>query len=299
MAKVADSSYAQVSATELAQQGYTGHIRYLSHEPAKNMSPAQIQDLHSLDLGAGLVWETTAARARAGYQAGADDAVEANRQADRLTWPVDRPIFYAVDVDLPPQPLQYVADYFAGVRDHSARPWGIYGEYDLIEAAAWAGETPWLWQCAAWSGLGSGSGGSIDGRRLSQHAKLFQTVGAELGGRIDRNVVLADDWGGWYPNWTGRDELEMASLDEVRKIVNQEVRAVLEAGAGRSVLATRVNSKGEGAIYELFLGSGLAVHLSPEGVRGANGVQVPDIGVKGPEVFDRFHPIEGHWAGEE
>lgn len=208
MRKVADSSSSPPTPQDLQAHGYEGHIRYLSHQPSKNWTAAQIAAHHAAGLPIAVVWETTANRALAGTQAGSEDAREANRQADALNWPKDRPIYYAVDVETSPQS---VIPYFQGVSDTLGRPVGIYGSYPMIEFFV---RPPWViswgWQAAAWSGIVDnrhvfpGSGGiSVDGRRLSAHACLYQCagVGDTMGGRVDCNIVLKDDWGQWSPNY--------------------------------------------------------------------------------------------------
>ncbi len=198
MAKVADYSWARPAPAALVASGFTAVLRYLSHEPAKNLSPGERDALHAAGLAVGLVWESTANRALSGYAAGRADARDANAQADALGFPAAKVLFYAVDISTGPGP---VTDYFRGVEDAGGRPVGVYGTYDVIEGLVGSGFVSCGWQCAAWSGTGSGSGGSYDGRRLSRHACLFQRAAAVLGGSVDENVVLMDPspWA-WHPN---------------------------------------------------------------------------------------------------
>ena len=88
----------------------------------------------------------------------------------------------------------------------------------------------------------------------------------------------------------------MANLEDLRKIVSEEVANLLNRGVGRSVLASKQDSKGVWHVYELFLGAGLAKHLGPSAYETALRLGVPNIGNHGDEVFDRFSPVEGHWA---
>src|SRR4029077_5277549 len=71
---------------------------------------------------------------------------------------------------------------------NSHHPCEPYGTYDYIEHRGSG------WQCAAWSGNGPGSGGSIEGRRVSSKARLFQRVSQGLGSRCDVNEVLSPNW---------------------------------------------------------------------------------------------------------
>ncbi len=208
MAKAADYSWARPAPAALTGAGFTAALRYLSHEPAKNLSPGERDALHAAGLAVGLVWESTASRALSGYAAGRADARDANRQADALGFPASKVLFYAVDISTGPGP---VTDYFRGVEDEGGRPVGVYGTYDVIEGLVGSGFVSCGWQCAAWSGTGSGSGGSYDGRRLSRHACLFQRAATVLGGSVDENVVLMDPspWA-WHPNQPITEEDDMA-----------------------------------------------------------------------------------------
>lgn len=217
MRVVLDCSYSYPGAARAADYGAVGMIRYLSHESGKNWSAGQVADCQAHGLGLGAVWETTASRAAQGSAAGHVDAEEANAQADALGWPADRPLYYAVDFDAR---ADQVRGYFEGAARRGGRPVGVYGSYSVIEGVVGGGTSGWGWQCAAWSGsiwqVGEGSGGQIDGRRLSAHAVLFQRVAYVLGGSCDENFVLAADWGQWG---AGAEEPEQEDTDMKRLIV--------------------------------------------------------------------------------
>lgn len=111
----------------------------------------------------------------------------------------------------------------------------------------------------------------------------------------DRFLALVREFQGTA---TEGDWLDMASEADVRKIVHDEVKALLDAGTGRSVLAERNDSKGIWHVYELYLGAGHAKHLGPSGFAAANAVHVPSIGRLDATngVWDRFEPMGGSWA---
>jgi hypothetical protein len=162
-------------------------MRYLSHEPGKNLSAAERDALFAAGLTVGLVWETAADRALAGFTAGASDAREANAQADALGWPRTTTLGYAVDFSpaaltravadhghaLGPvehgrrqiasrgrraldsalkAQMPVVRDYFAGVVSTGGRPVAVYGSFQVVESVVGAGLAHCGWQCAAWSG---------------------------------------------------------------------------------------------------------------------------------------------------
>lgn len=167
--------------------GYVGVFRYLSNDPSKDITPAEITALHAEGLAVWLVWETTAQRALAGHSAGVDDATEAYTRAAKLGYPKGMPLFFAVDFSATPA---QVADYFAGVNS-VASPYqaGDYGDAAIANGKL----TKWHWQTAAWS---SGS--------ISPNAHVYQRVrptkrivGAPTG--WDENVLLRS-----LPRWTGQ-----------------------------------------------------------------------------------------------
>jgi len=222
-------SWAWPGGRTIADAGYVGALRYLG-DTSRDLSAAELAELHAAGLAVAIIWETVADRAGHGYAAGAADAGRANWYADRLGWPAGRPIFYAVDFDGTPE---QVAPYFDGVRSVPGRPVGIYGSYRIIEAFA---GLPFRWQCAAWSGNGQGTGGSIGGRRLSAHAHLFQRVGYVLNDTCDANDLLAADWGGWHPDNPTEGDDDMATLARAITGKDDPTEDELRDGLGRLVL---------------------------------------------------------------
>lgn len=208
-----DYSYERPSPASIAAAGYGGVIRYLSNEPGKNLSVAERDALFAAGLRIGLVWETTASRALLGDAAGRADAAEANRQADALNHPRWRPLIYAVDFAPRTDQLDAIRAYFRGALAVSTRPVGVYGAYDVLEALAVDPGLACYWQCAAWSGKGSGSGGSLfvpdygNQVRLSRHACLFQFYGSVRVPGTDHNQGVSDRQDlMWGPD-DGEDEM--------------------------------------------------------------------------------------------
>lgn len=249
MLQVVDYSWARPTPQAIRDFGYVGAIRYLSYDASKNLSIAERDALWAAGLAIGLVWETTASRAGAGHGAGVEDAREANRQADWLQWPGDRPLYYAVDYDTGPEA---VSAYFHGANSVGGRPVGVYGSYRVIEGIVGGGISPWGWQCAAWSGDGWGTGGSIQGRRVSVHARIFQLAGQVMGGQCDANDVLQPDWGGWAPAPTPEDMLR------IRAEIDAAMTQVLRQGDTGDAVAWA----------QVFLNKKLGATLQVDGVFG-------------------------------
>lgn len=204
MTKAVDYSWARPEPGTIKAAGYDIAVRYLGDDASKRLSLAERDRLHAAGIAVGLVWENGATRPLGGEAAGRADAVAANHQADALGWPADKAIYMAVDFDASAgQIAGPIAGYLQGAASASGRPLGVYGSYFVIEHLVGGGIVGHGWQCAAWSGNGQGSGGAIEGRRLSRHACMFQRAVPVLGGSCDHNDVLMDPgpWA-WHPNQT-------------------------------------------------------------------------------------------------
>jgi hypothetical protein len=186
MTLLVDYSAARPTPDTIKSSGYSGVMRYLSNDPGKNLQAAERDALLTAGLSIGLVWETYANRAAAGFTAGASDAKAAEAQAAALGMPLGLPIFYAVDFDADPA---VVKAYFDGVRSVATRPVGIYGSLSVVDAALAGGWAAYAWQACAWSN-----------GKVSQRAHLYQrlspTVAHPIGG-TDENIVLRP-----FPLWT-------------------------------------------------------------------------------------------------
>lgn len=217
MAQVYDYSWARPAPAALARE-CIGVARYLAGGGGggKELTKAEAAALHAHGLGIAVVWETTAQRPLSGYQGGYADGVRARAQMLDLGFPEGHTCYAAVDFQPLGGQLQTVDDYQHGFRaaQGASTP---YGCYDVVELARGRGFRP-AWQCAAWSGNGQGSGGSVQGRRVSSHAALFQRVGYVMNDTCDANDVLRSDWGGWYPGDTPTTpEDDMAKPDFIQR----------------------------------------------------------------------------------
>lgn len=153
----ADYSLWRPTIDQLKALGVRGVCRYISDRdlsdtsvPAKNITPAEAKTLLDAGFEVVLVWETSAARAGEGASAGAEDVWDAENQANYLGYPVDAPIFYAVDYDATPA---QVKAYLDSVVFNSKRPsgLGLYGGYDIIHAYVHNGPFKYGWQTSSWS----------------------------------------------------------------------------------------------------------------------------------------------------
>jgi hypothetical protein len=186
MALVYDYSWARPTVEVLLGAGCTGVMRYAATGAAnagKVLSIPERNRLWAAGIPIGLVWETTAGRPKGGFGAGVVDAQQANAFADRLEWPADVPISYAVDFD-PVGWLDEIRDYFRGVLSVPGRPVGDYGSRDVVDTLAElehdGRRVVCHWQCAGWSGRATAEPlvrlDNGERRRRSLHSCMVQDI---------------------------------------------------------------------------------------------------------------------------
>lgn len=178
---VLDYSFARPS-PPLMRQHATGVIRYLSTDPAKNLSASERDALFAADLAIGLVWETTAHMMDGGYLAGYANALTANAQADALGAPLTVVIYFANDQNAFDERH---ANYLLGAKDASRRPVGVYGNTAIVDWAHGAGIS-YGWKVATW-------GPPTPNAQLVQEPNISTPIPG-----TDVNSVHGD-WGAWAP----------------------------------------------------------------------------------------------------
>jgi peptidoglycan hydrolase-like protein with peptidoglycan-binding domain len=192
--KGCDYAFTTVPVSALTADGIAFACRYLSTDPAKNLTAAERDALHAAGISIVLVWETTGTSPLSGYARGLAEAKAARAEADALGCPKSVPIYYAVDFNATAGQMGEILDYLHGASDAEGNKGlvGPYGSYDVIEAAAAAGYT-FLWQTYAWS----------NGQWASA-ATIRQTLnGTHIGGAdVDLDEAVAGNYGQWAPAGT-------------------------------------------------------------------------------------------------
>jgi hypothetical protein len=189
-----DYSWARPSPAGLYAAGKRFAMRYLSYDPAKNLSATERTALWQAGLAIGLNWEATAGAALNGAPAGRVAALHAQSQAAALGGG-DQVIYFSVDVNVSGgQIATSVRAYFQGIAEviPAARV-GLYGEYDLIEAAQKWGTVSWFWQTAAvgWSPAGKA--------HPKAHIVQYHNGVTVAGGDCDLDRAMTTDYGQWEP----------------------------------------------------------------------------------------------------
>jgi hypothetical protein len=196
---IIDYSFWRPTAGQLAN--VNGVIRYLADDLAKTVSADELAFLHAGGIGTALVFENAADRAASGASAGTADGEFVIGRAQALDVPHGRPIYAAVDYDIPDfaasstdpiAKLGPVGEYlrsFGAVLLKGGYELGVYGGYWLVSRVLDAGYARRAWQTAAWSG------GQVDPRVC-----LYQPGVSVSDDNADLDLAGWRDWGQWRRN---------------------------------------------------------------------------------------------------
>jgi hypothetical protein len=168
--------------------GVTFIMRYLSTDPTKNLTAAELAAANSHGIAVGVIWETTANRMLGGYAAGIDDAARADADVHELGM-VGVPVYFACDFDATEADQAPINLYLDGAASIIGRArTGMYGGYYPLSRAWSAGKLAYGWQTYAWSG------GQWDARAQLRQVQNNVTV---CGVSADWDEAHAADYGQW------------------------------------------------------------------------------------------------------
>jgi hypothetical protein len=245
--QILDYSWARPSPQSCKDFPAVGVMRYLGPgNNGRDITKAELDSLHSVGLGVGLVWETTAGMALEGYNAGAHHASEASYYAGLLGWPAGMPIYFACDCDVSTsQAYGQVLDFFRGTTT-GGYPARAYGEADVLDATAEHLGFRYGWQPAAtsWSN-----------NRISPNAGMLQQWPYVMGDQCDNNIVTCpSDLIDWLWNPGAEMPLSQDDLNQIQSIVTNSInKAMNESYTGLRAL----KAEGDAAAYELVVVDGV------------------------------------------
>lgn len=189
-----DYSWARPGGAALHASGYGFAARYLSHDPGKNISAAEANDLRNNGVDVVLVWESTATRALSGHDAGVQDAQAAVAQLADCGAPANMPIYFAVDFDANPAQQANIDDYLRGAGSViGVDRVGVYGGFYIVERCHDNGTAKWFWQTLAWSG-----GQQFAGNHIYQDGRT------DFNGGCDIDEARQDNYGQWSKAGAGQ-----------------------------------------------------------------------------------------------
>jgi peptidoglycan hydrolase-like protein with peptidoglycan-binding domain len=181
-----DYSYSHPTTSGLQQSHKQFVIRYLSNDPAKNLSPLEEKILLEKNIDVVLNWEATATAALGGRAQGVLDARTAQVQATALGQP-NAVIYFSVDFEPVASQRTAIVQYFQGVNSVIGLDrTGAYGGYDLIGWLFDDKVIKWGWQTLAWSY------GKWDSRAVLRQYSVNDTVG---GASVDLDEAVSTEYG--------------------------------------------------------------------------------------------------------
>lgn len=188
MTEGVDFSWSRPGGAALAAAGKQFVVRYITGAGAKALSAAEIRDYRAHGLAIAVVFESTADRAKSGYQAGVNDAHSSLTAMAALGMPA-LPIYFAVDFNTTSANYSAIDDYLRGAASVlGIGRVGVYGEADLMAHCHAAGTARWFWQTYAWSG-----GAVFPGAHLLQYHNGQSINGAT----VDLCRALRSSYGQW------------------------------------------------------------------------------------------------------
>lgn len=99
--------------------GYTAVIRYLSQDGTKDLTADEAAQLHAAGLGVGIIWETTADRARSSTVGGEQDAAAVWMLLKQLGAPPGLPVLVNLgDFNVQPADVGAITAYYSAFRQN-------------------------------------------------------------------------------------------------------------------------------------------------------------------------------------
>lgn len=175
---------------DLKAAGVTFVCRYLSFENdqtrVKILNPVEAKTLSDAGIAIVSLYEWYANRPLEGFASGVQDAHIAQSQHTACGGPVDRPLYFAVDIDVDGS---QVVEYFRGAASiiglHRV---GVYGSYRVTKYLFDNNLITWGWQTYAWSD------GAWEPRA---HIQQYQNGMNIAGHSVDFDRSIKSDFGQW------------------------------------------------------------------------------------------------------
>jgi hypothetical protein len=196
----------------------------------KNLRAAEAKKLRDAGIDVVVVFETTAARALAGRDAGVLDAKSALAQAKDCMPGESSPIYFAVDFDATPGNQAAINAYLRGAAAFLGKDQvGIYGGYYPVKRALDAGVCKYAWQTYAWSG------GQWDPRA---HIRQYRNGEVLAGMSVDFDRAMVADFGQWRRSAPKRHDGPVEFVVANRLVARgnfQKSRRITQADVGKEI----------------------------------------------------------------
>jgi len=191
-----DEAWSRLTPAQAVAAGVSFVIGYVSYDPSKNITPAEIDAYHAAGIGVLLIWEYSITAAEGGSALGHSNAAAAIAQARAAGYPQVCALGFAIDEDETPHPSNitgyaraFTTDaHMAGYRTF------IYGGLATVSYAADNFLADLLFQTYAWS--------TRNGVTVWDPRVAIRQVhnGVQIAGHdVDLDVAMVDDIGAWMP----------------------------------------------------------------------------------------------------
>jgi hypothetical protein len=182
--------------------GYKTVIRYVSHDPSKDLTLQELADIRNNGLDVALVYETFERRPMSGWVGGVNDAQEMRARLTALQLPPLSTAYYAVDFPPTAGEMPTVLEYARGwAETRGPARAGVYGNVDTIHAIDARGFARYLWQTS-----GNSRGVIVAGINLYQNRYDVPVAGAQ----VDINEIYTVDHGQII--WPKREDDSMTPI---------------------------------------------------------------------------------------
>lgn len=244
-------------AKALKREGFGFVVRYLSSDPSKNLTRAEVKAYKAVGLHIVTVFEDAAAALLGGRTTGRGMAVESKQQLATLGAPEHAPVYFAADFPVTPEQmpaLDAALDGTAFVLTEELN--GIYGSYAAVSQAR---HVHYKWQTVAWSaGMWS----------PSDHIRQFATGGVTDRVQWDLDEAMVADFGQWI--WPKEKPLAPPAPKKhpVKRVAHKVKAAVKKthAAAKHTVthepVVTGAGAAGGLAAFVAFIAAHLGLHLT-------------------------------------
>ena len=172
------------------KHGFRFAMRYIVPQiSGKMISRSEIVMAHAAGIDLGFIYETDGQGWKRGGKAGILDGSAARMALMSVSAPPSCAAYFTVDSQAQPSDLGIVLDYLrAGAESVLPYRAGVYGQYAVIESAAWRMPELFRWQTMAWSN-----------NQVSDKADMLQLGTTSLSGiQIDVNAAYQEHLGQWY-----------------------------------------------------------------------------------------------------
>lgn len=185
-----DFAFSNPSPTGLAAAGKRFAMRYVGPGTSpKHLTVPEADALKAAGLSLVTLVEGATGDPRGGYNVGVNHARLAVSMCRARGFPVDRPMYFAIDYDTATSTWPAAREYLRGAGSViGAELVGVYGEYDVMAWAARDRVAAWFFQTYAWSG----------GRWYAgNHVEQYRNGAVVAGGTVDLCRSRQDDFGQW------------------------------------------------------------------------------------------------------